>query len=155
MRGQKRPTAQRAQAVGLAAVVGIPEASRQTGIADSTLRGWFNSPEFVELRERTRDQVSEEWWAGVQRGMRSVIAGFDSDASLRDKAIAVGVLFDKLALMRGDATARTETRTLGELDDSKRAALRDFLSAELQRRRAGDGDPGTGVDAPAASDPAA
>jgi hypothetical protein len=132
VRGKKRPTTERAAAVGLATVVGISEAARQTGIPRRTVNDWFESPEFAELRQRTKDQVADEWWAGVQHGVKAVIREFDGDAPLRDKAIAVGVLFDKLALMRGEATARTESKTFSDdLNDHERAALRQAIDTAL------------------------
>lgn len=135
MRGRKRPLTERAAAVGLATVVGVAEASRQTGIPRQTVQDWFESPEFGELRQRTKDQVADEWWAGVQRGMRAVIREFDGDAPLRDKAVAVGVMFDKLALMRGEATSRTESRSLiDDLDDHETEIFGEVVRAELTRR---------------------
>jgi hypothetical protein len=129
MRGRNRPQAERARAVGIAAVTTISEASRQTGIPRTTIQDWFESEEFVALRQRTKDQVADEWWAGVQHGVKSVIREFDGNAPLRDKAIAVGVLFDKLALMRGEATSRSESKDIS--DD-----ISPTVKRELRRRYA-------------------
>jgi hypothetical protein len=58
-----------------------------------------------------------------------VIREFDGNAPLRDKAIAVGVLFDKLALMRGEATSRSESKDIS--DD-----ISPTVKRELRRRYA-------------------
>ena len=153
MRGKRRPTAERAQAVGLATVVGIPDAAKATGIPERTVRDWFDSEEFAELRARTKEQVSEEWWAGVQKGVKAIVREFDGDAPLRDKAVAVGVLFDKLALMRGEATGRTETRSLSDaFDDHELHQLREYIHRDLAAQpapQAAVDDPGEGQPAPA------
>ena len=122
MRGKKRPAAERAHATGLALLDGASEASRQTGIPESTIHQWMKSPEFAELRERTKAQVADEWWAGVQHGFRRVIEAFDQEADVQKKATAAAILFDKVAMLRGEATARSETRSLtdGLSDDEKR-----------------------------------
>lgn len=76
--------------------------------------------------------MAEEWWAGVQHGFRTVIAGFDGPEPLQQKATSAAILFDKLALMRGEATARTETRSLVDgFDDHEKQALRDAIDAQL------------------------
>jgi hypothetical protein len=43
-------------------------------------------------------------------------------------AVATGILFDKFALMSGEATARTETKTLTDgMNDHERETLRHIL----------------------------
>lgn len=126
MRGRKRDVRERAQAVGIALATGnASEAARQTGIPERTVQDWVDSDEFAELRARTKEQVAEEWWAGVQHGFRIVIQEFDGPAPLIQKATAAAVLFDKLALTRGEPTSRSETRDLtGALDDHELATLK-------------------------------
>jgi len=127
-RGKKRPLDERANAVGIAVVSGGAEASRQTGIPEQTINQWMHTAEFVELRERTKDQVAEEWWAGVQHGFRAVIAGFDGKDPLQAKATAAAILFDKLAMIRGEATSRSESRDLTKvLHDHEITVLRDLI----------------------------
>jgi hypothetical protein len=111
--------AEKARAVGLAIVTNTDSAAHQLGIPPTTLAYWMDRPEFVELRNRTRDQVAEEMWTAIQVGVREVVAGLAGDAPLRDKSIALGILYDKHALMTGMATARTESRDLtGMLSDA-------------------------------------
>lgn len=134
MRGKKRPLDERANAVGIALVAGAAEASRQTGIPERTILRWENSPEMAELGERNKEAVTVEWWAGVQAYQRSIMKDIDS-ASLRDKVGAFAIMFEKLSLLRGDATARTETRSLvDDFDDHEAETLGEIVRAELTRR---------------------
>lgn len=124
MRGKKRPADERARALGIAVVAGGAEASRQTGIPENTIYDWLHSDEFKELRDRKKEEVAEEWWAGVQAYQRSIMASMES-ANLRDKVGAFMVMFNQLMLLRGEATSRYEHRDLtGALDDHELATLK-------------------------------
>ncbi len=129
MRGQKRPLSERAQAVGIAVATGnVSEAARQTGIAESTIRQWVDLPEFAELRERTKDQVAAEWWAMVQKAFRRSAELLDATEDPVKAATAGAIIFDKMALSTGEATARTESRSLThDYDDNEKRRLRDFI----------------------------
>ncbi len=152
MRGKKRPTAERAHAVGVALLDGPTEASRKTGLPESTIRQWMGRPEFAELRERTKEAVAEEWWAGVQHGFRRVIEAFDQEADVQKKALAAAILFDKIALLRGDVTSRSEVQTFNGYNDHEKRAI----AGLLRRATSGDGAEGAvegdaeraGVEAP-------
>ena len=127
MRGKKRPTTERARAVGIAVVAGGAEASRQTGIPRQTIDEWLHSAEFGELRQRTKEEVAEEWWAGVQAYQRAIMAKLDG-ASLRDTVGAFMIMNQQLMLIRGEATTRVESRDLTySLDDHELDQLREFL----------------------------
>jgi hypothetical protein len=130
VRGQKRPTTERTRALAIVATTGnTEEAARQTGVPGRTIRDWIETEEFAELRQRTKDEFAEELWAGVQHGFRVVVRELDGPAPLRDKALATAILFDKLALVRGEATIRTESRDLNGFDDHELAALRSAIAA--------------------------
>src|SRR5690348_17331621 len=120
MAERRRYTAkQRAQAVGIATVDGVTAAERQTGIPKTTIDYWLDKPEFVHLRTTARDQLAERSWVGIQIGLEEVSKGLRSDAPLKDKAAALGTLYDRHALLTGGATGRTESRDLtGTLADS-------------------------------------
>lgn len=139
--------------MGIALVEGVPAASASTGIPERTIYVWQESEEFAELRARTKDQVADEWWAGIQKGFRAVIAGFDGDDPLQQKATAAAILFDKLALMRGEATSRSESRDLTKVyDDHELTTLRDFIDTiDGPAGTAGDtGEPATVAATPGA-----
>ena len=127
---------QKAQAVGIAVVDGTTLASEATGIPASSIAYWVDQPAFVALREKTRELVAVEFWSVIQIALGEVAKGIQSpDEPLRDKTIALGILYDKYALMKGEATARTETRALTEvLPDHEREALADAIDAWLKER---------------------
>src|SRR5205085_12458980 len=84
---------------------------------------------------RKKDEVAEEWWAGVQTAARSIIKDIDT-APLRDRAVAFGILVEKMMLVRGDATTRTESRSLADdLPDHESEVLGEVVRAELARRK--------------------
>ena len=119
MATRRRYTAkQRAEAAGIAVVEGVTAAERDTGIPKNTIQYWLDRPEFVQLRTKTREQVADELWSVIQVGIQEVAKGIVGDAPLRDKSVALGILYDKHALLRGDATVRTENRELHDLPDS-------------------------------------
>lgn len=141
-------------AVAQAAVNGTERASHDTGIPESTIRYWLDKPEFAELREKTRDEMRDGFTVLVHKAQEALMARIDQ-MEPRDLTILLGVATDKSLLLSGDATSRSETRSLSdELDDHERAALRQFLVDELERRRNPTGDPGAGLDAVAAPVPA-
>ena len=146
MRGKRRPNDERAQALGLAMVRGVPEASKATGIPQRTLRHWKNDPEFAELGLSAREEVASAMWVGIQVGLEEVHKGLTNpDERLRDKADAVAMLIEKRALMVGEATSRTEATVSRGWNDEERRKLRDFVDGlpAADAARSGDeaGDP--------------
>ena len=116
---RRRYTAkERANAAGIAIVEGVTQAERDTGIPKETIHYWLDKPEFAHLRTKTRDEVAAQLWAAIQIGIKEVAKGIVGDAPLRDKSVALGILYDKHALMTGGATGRTENRELHDLPDS-------------------------------------
>lgn len=109
----------KAKAVAQAELNGQAQAARDLGIPKRTLGEWFHDPKYAAMREESRDKVGEAFWTGVQIALDAVMADIASgDASLRDKAVALGIVFDKWALLTGNATSRTESRDLtGTLSD--------------------------------------
>lgn len=104
---------EKAEAVAAATLSNATAASEALGIPETTIRYWLDDPQFVELRSKTRDDVGEQFWAAIQMGLKEVANGLrDPLAPLRDKATALGILYDKHALLTGGATARSESRDL-------------------------------------------
>jgi hypothetical protein len=127
---QKRTTADKAKAVGIAMLEGVTESERQTGIPHRTISDWMERPEFAEFRLRAREQVAEDVKTAFLVGLARSMELMRTDTDLR----AVGDITDKLgnrwALMTGEATIRTESRTLTEgLDDHERLTLRNAIDA--------------------------
>jgi len=116
---RRRYTAkQRADAVGIAVVEGVTEAERQTGIPKQTIDYWQSKPEFGHLRTTAREVVVDQFWIGLQVGLREVLKGIESDAPLKEKSDALRTIADRYALLTGSATSRTESRELNDLPDS-------------------------------------
>lgn len=137
---------EKAAAVASATLTSVEAAAETRGVPESTLRYWMDQPEFAKLREKTRDQVADEFWTAIQVGVQEVAKGLRGDAPLRDKATAVGILYDKHALLTGGATGRTESRDLtGTLADADLIAA----VAEAVEIASGGGDPSPGEDPPA------
>jgi hypothetical protein len=146
MAERRRYTArQRAKAAGIGAVEGVTEAERQTGIPKETIQYWLTKPEFAQLRTTARETVVDQFWVGIQVGLEQVVAGFKGDAPLKDKASALGTLYDRHALLTGGATGRTESRDLtGTISDSElSAAIR-----EAEQITTGGGSTSPDQDAP-------
>lgn len=118
----------KAEAVGLAEVVGVAAAAEQMGIPESSLRRWRERPEMAELRAETKAEVAADVWAGFQKGVQRISVLMETTEDLSKVAIATGILFDKFALMTGEATSRTETRSVTDaLDDDERERLRKWI----------------------------
>ena len=137
MKGKKRPMAERARAVGIALIDGAQVASDATGIPRTTIVQWVDLPEYDELRRKTPEAVADMFWAAVQIGVDQVAQGLLRDEPLRDKAIALGILWDKHALMSGAVTSRSESRDLTKVfDDHELDLLRGAIEREDSTRAA-------------------
>lgn len=76
--------------------------------------------------------------------------------AVQNFAISFGIMVDKFRLEMGDATSRTETRSLTDaLDDHEAEVLGEVIRGELARRKDGDaaipamaGDAASGAEAP-------
>ena len=136
---------QRAEAVGIAVVAGQTAASEQTGIPKQTIDYWVSKPEFGHLRTRAQEEFAGDLYVGMQVGVVALTQGLqDAEVPLRDKASAFVALADRYALLTGQATARTESRSLTEgWNDHERTKLRDILDGALAAATSpAEGDPG-------------
>ena len=109
---------EKASVVATATMEGTRAAADHTGVPESTIRYWLDKPEFAQLREKTRDSVADEFWATIQVGVHRLAELIPRTEDLQKVATAVGILYDKHALLTGGATGRTESRDLtGTLSD--------------------------------------
>jgi hypothetical protein len=133
---------ERAQAAGLAAARGVTVAGEITGIPKTTIQYWADSEEFAYLRTTAREKVVETFWAAVQVGLDEVVKGFRTDASLKDKAVALATVYDRHALLTGGATNRSESRDItGTLSDSELiAAVREAERITSETRTAAEAE---------------
>jgi len=120
--------------VGIAVADGVTAAERATGIPKQTIDYWQSKPEFGHLRTTAQETVAEQFWIGIQVGLREVIKGLEGDAPLREKAEAMKVMADRYALLTGAATSRTETITAG-LNDHEKALLKEAIDNALAEVR--------------------
>src|SRR6185503_7507849 len=132
--GRRRYTrTQKAEAVGLSVVEGTRPAAERLGVPVSTLHSWREQPEFAQLRTQKKDDVAADVWAAFQKGIRRIEELMPVTEDMAKVATATGILYDKFALMSGQATARTETVKLTDgLDDHEKDALRDAIDKWLK-----------------------
>jgi hypothetical protein len=98
----------------------VTAAGEALGIPKTTVQYWADSEEFAHLRTTARETVVETFWAAVQVGLDEVVKGFRTDASLKDKAVALATVYDRHALLTGGATNRSESRDVtGTLSDAE------------------------------------
>lgn len=142
-------------AVAEAEVNGAEQAAEATGIPRTTILYWLDKPEFVALRRKTREEQRDGYRVLIAKAQERLVNAIPT-MEPRDVTILLGVAQDKDLLLSGDATTRSESRTLNDdLDDHERAALKRVLTDELARREDSGSDSGSGVDAAAAPDSAA
>lgn len=134
-------------------MVGLVQAEKQSGIPGSTIAYWMDKPEFAEFRAKAREEMADEIKVVAHLAWKRIAETIDQ-MEPRDALFAAEKATSLHLLMSGEVTARSEIRTLGDLNDDKRAALKQLILGELGRRRPAGSDPGDGVDAGAASVPA-
>ncbi len=129
---------QRAEAVGLAASLGVLEASRRLAIPHRTISNWKQSPAMQGIIVRSQEDVAAKLWEAVVAGTEAVLAGLrDPNARLSDKARALEVVAQQHALLSGGITSRTEQVSSQPVMDREAAqAMRFYLESELERREA-------------------
>ena len=130
---------QKAEAVGLSVVAGVRPAAEKVGVPVSTLESWRNHPDFAQLRTQRKEEVALDVWAAFQEGVQRVRELIPQTDDLSKVAVASGIIFDKYALMTGQATERHENREiLHDFADGEREALEEWLhDIAKERARAG------------------
>ena len=133
----------RASAVVMLEAAGYPEregalsyVAGHIGVPISTLRGWFNAshnPPPAELRNKKRLDLREAVRAELDN-VFAAMEGVRQDASYRDLVTAAGILVDKLQLLEGKPTERSEQNVSVSMTDEERAAR---ITAILERARQG------------------
>lgn len=112
----------RSEKAGLVAQVertSLTATSEASGVPLTTLKYWYDSEEFAEVRNKTREELAEGsvGLALLAQGelVRRIRSGKISDQAL---VTAFGVAIDKAQLLSGNATSRTEARDItGTLSD--------------------------------------
>src|ERR1035437_1349681 len=135
MAERRRYTKSQKMAAVIAAEFTTPEAAAEgLGIPPSTVYYWFDQPEFVELRKKTREDMSAET-AALAHKVLGVITAKLPDYEPRDLNTLYGILVDKSQLLTGEATARLENRDLTNgLDDHEKEAMADLLKRAIEEQ---------------------
>ena len=123
-----RPKIVKAEVIGRAEVIGIRPAAREAGVPESSLRRWRDDPDVARLRAEKHEEVVADLWAAFQRGVRRVDELIPLTTDISKVAIALGIVYDKMALMTGEPTSRTESRALtDDLSDDEKQRLREWI----------------------------
>jgi hypothetical protein len=132
MAERRRYTKSQKMAAVIAAEFTTPQAAAEgLDIPQSNVYYWFNAPEFVELRKKTREDMAEET-AALAHKVLGVITAKLPDYEPKDLNTLYGILVDKSQLLTGQATSRTEARDItATLDDHERETLRKVLDEAM------------------------
>ena len=129
---------QKLTVVGEAEVIGVRPAARKHHVPPSTLEHWRNTPDMARLRTEKREEVAADVWTAFQVGVRRVLELIPQTDDLQKFATATGIIYDKFALLSGEATERTEHRELlADFDDHERGVVADWLR-EITRQKVAD-----------------
>ena len=127
---------QKVVAITSALASNVTAAAEATGIPATTIDYWMDQPEFVELRNKTRDDMARGFAVLVHRAQGILMEKLPT-LEPRDLILLLGVGTDKAQLLSGAATERHEHRELDAFDDHETQQL-----VEAARRHlAGDTGP--------------
>lgn len=133
-------------AVMAAEMGGVTQASEQLGIPKNTIQYWLERPEFAQFRTKTREELQGEIKVVAHLAWQRL--GENLQAGLlepRDVIFAAEKATDKLLLMGGEATTRTESRSLlDDYDDHERAALKAAIDRSIGEHPEGAPEADTG-----------
>lgn len=105
----------------------VNAAAEATGIPRTTIEYWMDKPEFVDIRQRAHEGWAEEVIVVARRGW-GLIAEKLPEMEPKDLIDVTEMATAKALLMSGEATSRTETKTLTDgMDDHERETLRRIL----------------------------
>lgn len=107
-------------------------AAEKTGIPRTTIQYWLDDPEFVTLRQKTREETAAGFTVLVhmaQARLRELIPTMEA----KDLITLTGVSTEKAQLLSGHATERHETADVtAKLNDHETATLEDAIETLLE-----------------------
>ena len=118
--------AQKAGAVADVVRTSLTQAAEDNGVPITTLKYWYDGPEFADVRTKTREQLAQGSIAMAVIAQGELIRRIQSGA-ISDQALvaAYGVGIDKAQLLSGAATSRTESVSVTDgFDDHEKATLK-------------------------------
>lgn len=117
-----------------AEMTSIRGAAKAIGANESTVRYWFDDPDFAQYRAKTREEIAPEAIAIIHEALAMVRRKLDQFEP-RDLSVLIGVLTDKAQLLTGEATSRTESRELlNGFDDGEKEAAAGWLLKVARER---------------------
>jgi transposase-like protein len=134
----------RAEAVALAASIGPVKAARQLGLNRTTVQKWCHRPAASPIIAAAEARIADRLKAAHEVALQAVLDGLhDPRSRLGDRAQALRVLGEQLALAEGRATSRTESMSLtasvnAGLSEDQVADVRDAIDAFLRAKDAGE-----------------
>ena len=121
-------------AVTAAAASSVLAAAEASGIPATTIDYWMHQPEFVKIRDRTREELADEFKVLAHAAAKRLIEMVPT-MEARDLVVLASMSVDKSQLLKGEATSRSEHKDItADLDDHERKALKDAITAELAKR---------------------
>ena len=139
-RTDNRPKRVKLAAVMAAEMVGVVQASRETGLPESTIRYWMDKPEYAEFRAKTREDLAEEVKIAAHLAWQRVAQTLPT-MEPRDAIFAAEKASTILQLLSGQATSRLEHRDLTDtFDDHEKDLLRDVLARVVEEAPVDAGD---------------
>ena len=115
----------------------INETSRVTNIAESTVRDIVNrnigTAEYEEVRVQKQEEFSEKASAIIDMLLKRItdtVADDEKDIPLHHLTTAIGTLYDKRALSRGEMTQNLGFATNLNIDIGKLAEISGFAKVE-------------------------
>ena len=118
-------------AVMAADMTGVVATEKATGIPESTIRYWMEKPEFAQYRAKAREDLKDEITVVAHLAWQRVAEGLEKGTlEPRDALFAAEKATTQYLLLSGEATSRTESKTLTDgLDDTEKQRLRDWIDS--------------------------
>ena len=124
----------KASAVIAAEMSSVMAAAEVTGIPRTTIGYWVDQPEFVTLRQKTREELAAGSILLAHLAQAEIMAKLRAhEVEPRDLAVIYGIAIDKGQLLAGEATSRSESRDLtAELKPEEAAKLANQIDEWLR-----------------------
>ena len=111
---------QRTEAIALAAAIGPLKAGKKLGIATSTITYWMHRPAARPVIAAVERDIASALRAAHAETLASVLAGVrDPKSRLGERAAALRVLGEQLALAEGSSSLNVELHATGLGDDGE------------------------------------